>query len=56
MSQVAKVLTLLSQAIVSVSTKLSVAAVLGFAALPLLPRSQIPIELGSVLENRHTGQ
>ena len=37
MSQAAKVLTLLSQAIVSVSTKLSVAAVLGFAALPLLP-------------------
>ena len=37
MSQAAKVLTLLSKAIVSVSTKLSVAAVLGFAALPLLP-------------------
>jgi hypothetical protein len=37
MSQAAKVLTLLSKAIVSVSTKLSVAAVFGFAALPLLP-------------------
>ena len=34
MSQAARVLTLLSKAIVSVSTRLSVAAVLGLAALP----------------------
>ncbi len=38
MSQAARVLTLLSKAIVSVSTRLSVAAVLGLAALPLLPQ------------------
>ena len=38
MSQTARVLTLLSKAIVSVSARLSVAAVLGLAALPLLPQ------------------
>jgi hypothetical protein len=38
MSQAARVLTLLSKAVVSVSTRLSVAAVLGLAALPLLPQ------------------
>src|SRR6185503_6058323 len=37
MSQAARMLTLLSKAIVSLSTKLSAAAVLGFAALSLLP-------------------
>src|SRR4026208_545797 len=38
MSQAARVLTLLSKAIVSVSTRLSVAAAPGLAALPLLPQ------------------
>ena len=38
MSQAARVLTLLTKAVVSVSTRLSVAAVLGLAALPLLPQ------------------
>jgi hypothetical protein len=37
MSQAARMLALLSKSVVSVSTKLSVAAVLGLAALPLLP-------------------
>lgn len=37
MAQAAKVLALLSRSVVSVSTKLSIGAVLGLAALPLLP-------------------